>query len=259
MTPVPSEYVGLWRRERLTRPDGWRDVTTEVYWLQSHGLFVDLRIPQPRPDFRGHAGLEELPPELAGWLPRQQGFAGTLTVDDGVCHWHRELDYQPLGEFEDIGRADFINDALMLESGVLAEYTEVWRKSVLGGSGVLAMRAEKTPDERTGILVAVGDYFMYAVDRARALSAESTHADWTVAELDCEIGFGRVRAGMPWRIERCSLPFREGSSLLNGFDTPPEQGGWWEPPADCVLAKAGSRWRVLEADALFTMPTTDGD
>ena len=259
MTPVPSEYVGLWRRERLSRPDGWRDVTTEVYWLQSRGLFVDLRIPQPRPDFRGYAGLEELPPELAAWLPRQQGFAGLLTVDDGVCHWHRELDYQPLGEFEDIGRADFINDALMLESGVLAEYTEVWRKSLLGGSGVLAMQAEKAPGGRTGIVVAVGDFFMYAVDRAQALSAEPADTGWTVAELDCEIGFGRVRAGMPWRIERCSLPFREGSSLLDGFDTRPEQDGFWTPPGDSVLAKAGQRWQVVECSADFCGAQADGD
>ena len=259
MTPVPPRYVGLWRRERLSRPDGWRDVTTEVYWLQTRSLFVDLRIPQPRPDFRGYAGLEELPPELAAWLPRQQGFAGVLTVDDDVCHWHRELDYQPPGETEDIGRADFINEELMLESGVLADYTEVWRKFVLGGAGILAMRAEKTPGGRSGILVAVGDYFMYALDRTCALSAEYAYADWTAAELDCEIGFGRVRAGMPWRIERCSLPFREGGKLLDGFDVRPEQGGWWEPPADCVLAKAGPRWRVLEADSLPAEAAAGGD
>lgn len=259
MKPVPSEYVGLWRRERLARPDGWRDVTTEVYWLQSHGLFVDLRIPQPRPDFRGCAGLENLPPELAAWLPRQQGFAGRLTVDDGVCHWHRELDYQPPGEFEDIGRAEFISDALMLESGILADYTEVWRKAVPNGSGALAMRAEKTPGGRVGILVAVGDYFMYAVDRPQALSRESGHADWTAAELECEIGFGRVRPGMPWRIERCSLPFREGGVLLDGFDTRPEQGAIWSPPEDCVLAKAGSHWRVVECTADFRGTPIDGD
>lgn len=252
MTDVPSAYVGLWRRERLARPDGWRDVTTEVYWLQSHGLYVDLRIPQPRPDFRGYAKLEELPPELIAWLPRQQGFAGTLTVEDGVCRWQRELDYQPPGEFDDVGQTRFVNDALMFESGVLDEYTEVWRKSVLGGvEGVLAMRAEETPGGRKGILVAVGDYFMYAVDRAHALPAPCGRRSWTLDDCDCEIGFGRVRADGPWRIERCSLPFREGAVLLDGFGTHPRRGECWEPPAGSVLAKAARQWRVVECTPDF--------
>lgn len=258
MTPVPARYVGLWRRERLSRPDGWHDVTTEVYWLQSHGLFVDLRIPQSRPDFRGYESLDELPPELAAWLPLQEGFAGRLTVDDDVCHWHRELDYRPPGEFDDIGRADFIGDEFLLETGVLAEYTELWRKSLPGGSGVLAMRAEQPPGGRTGILVAVGDYFMYAVDRVRSLPPAFERVVWSAAELDCEIGFGRVRPGMPWRIDRCTLPFREGSLLLSEPDTLPQLEGLWTPPTDCVLTKAGTRWRVLECTADFVGTGGDG-
>jgi hypothetical protein len=264
MHQVPPEYVGLWRRDRIVHPDGTRDVTTEVYWLQSHGLYVDLRIPQPRPDFRGYRRVEDLPPELLAWLQHQEGFAGTLAVNDSICRWQRDLDYQPPGEFEDIWQARFINGALMIETGVLVEYDEVWRKSVLNrDAGVLAMRVRKHEGNREGVLVAVGDYFMYAIDRAHPLplqaAGEVSTRTWNLAHFDCEIGFGRIRgASSPWLIERCSLPFREGECLLEPSAATPVSGEYWTPPAGCVLEKAGAQWTVMECTPEFTGFNGDG-
>ena len=44
--PVPSEYVGVWKRTRITTRKGLDDTTTQVRWLQtSCDLFADLRVP----------------------------------------------------------------------------------------------------------------------------------------------------------------------------------------------------------------------
>ena len=45
-------------------------------------------------------------PDLAA-LAAQQGFAGTMEIRDGCCHWARELDYQPAGGPPDIGQMTF--------------------------------------------------------------------------------------------------------------------------------------------------------
>jgi len=250
---VPSEYVGLWRRDSFVQPDGRRDVTTEVYWLQSHGLYVDLRIPAGRPDFRGFSDLASLPPAHLEWLRKQEGFAGRLSVNGGICHWRRDLDYQPPGAFDDIGQAHFISESVLLETGVLVDYAEIWRKAVLNGvdrhaDQVLAARSLPDEQGRLGFWVVVGDVFMYAIDRPNPFEPHADGAPWTLDDFGCEIGFGRVEGSLPWQIDRCSMPFAEGGSLFpGGIPACPEEGEEWLAPADSPLAQAGGRWRVETA------------
>ena len=47
MMPV-EKLRGLWTRSLIAWPDGKRDVTTQVAWLQGTGLFADLRQPPAR-------------------------------------------------------------------------------------------------------------------------------------------------------------------------------------------------------------------
>ena len=53
--PEPSleTMPGLWRRSLIAWPDGRRDTTSFVNWLQGPGLYLDLRQPEGRPDFSG--------------------------------------------------------------------------------------------------------------------------------------------------------------------------------------------------------------
>lgn len=253
LTSVPSEYLGLWRRDSLVQPNGLRDVTTEVYWLQSHGLYVDLRIPAGRPDFRGYSDLSALPPGHLEWLRKQEGFAGRLSVDGGICHWRRDLDYQPPGVVDDIGQAHFISESVLLETGVLADYAEIWRRAVLNGvdrnaDQVLAARSIPGEHGRLGFWVVVGDVFMYAIDRVKPFASNLAGAAWTLDDFDCEIGFGRVQGSLPWQIDRCSLPYVEGSSLFpGGIPACPKEGEDWLAPAGSPLAQVGGRWHVETA------------
>jgi len=249
MVRIPEEYIGLWRRDSLVLPDGSRDVSTDVYWLQSHGLYVDLRIPGSRPDFGGCRSLQALPQGHLDWLQSQGGFAGRLSVNGSVCHWRRDLDYQPPGRFDDIGEAHFISDSVLLETGVLTDYAEIWRKSVLNRSEPL-LAARCLPDEqgRMGIWVVVGDYFMYAIDRLQPFGRGGEPCTWLRPDFDCEIGFGHVQGRRPWVIERCTLPFREGCCLFEtGQPGQPCAGALWQPPLGSILERAGHRWRVEES------------
>lgn len=80
-----------------------------------------------------------------------------------------------------------------------------------------------------GCLMAAGDFFMYARSRVSPLPRNTTlrqlvdeSSSITDAQnlFDCEISFGRVGNGH-WRIERSSLPFREGHGLAPIIDSVP--------------------------------------
>lgn len=262
MSSVPPAYVGLWRRDEIVDAQGVRDVTTEVYWLQSHGRYVDLRIPAARPDF------SLAPPFLAwsaghrDWLGRQEGFAGTLDVQGDLCHWQRDLDIQPPGSFDDRGRAEFLDDTHLIETGFHVDYVERWRKTTPPGEQrVLALTFNPSAKARAGILVAVGDDFMYAIDWAGLIPLFGRDIDELVSDLPlfrgCEIGYGRIRGARPWLIERCSVPVVEGTCLLPDPVLFSSMGECWLPPFSSILAEAGGSWTVVEQTYPVPFSTRD--
>jgi hypothetical protein len=151
------------------------------------------------------------------FLARQEGFFGALEVSSSIGHWHRAFDYQPDTGRQDRGHLVF-EDNVLVERGVEAPYVEHWvREPKSDGAMALSLAASAL----TGCLVAAGDAFMYARSRSaklppgadlaecveKARSLEAAHA-----LFDCEISFGHMR-DQQWRIERSSLPFREGARL----------------------------------------------
>lgn len=204
--PVPAWLRGLWRRRSITWPDGRRDDTTTVYWLQTASAFVDIRIPAaPRRD-RTPLGLA-----------RQGGFAGWTELAADRCRWHRQIDFQPPSGRPDEGRL-YRLDGVLVEEGVHEPYVEVWERV---GAGAGAVRVERAAEGE--MLVACGDAFLFARDRPRvlpqaasleALVRAATGDEEIAALLDCEISFG-LRAGgrVPWEIRLSTLPRREGAPL----------------------------------------------
>ncbi len=112
MTQV-HEVRGVWRRSLLLRPDGTRDTTGFVVWMQGTRHFVDLRQPADRPRFDGPDNLTA--PQLA-WLARQEGFAGELVQDGEFVEWRRALDFQPPSGSPDSARLWF-EGATLVEEG----------------------------------------------------------------------------------------------------------------------------------------------
>ena len=45
LSPVPAEYLGVWKRSLLKTKGGTHDTSSQVYWLQTEHLHCDLRVP----------------------------------------------------------------------------------------------------------------------------------------------------------------------------------------------------------------------
>lgn len=212
---VPPEYIGVWKRTLLRTPTK-EDTTTQVYWMQTQSWHADVRVPASRPDFSGKSCLDELTrPELME-LAKQQGFCGTTVVDEDICRWLRQHDFQPPSGANDIGRMVFETPDRVLEYGVEAEYFEIWER--LPGSKGKAFAAMDS-DDPLSLLLSTGEYVISVRPRTAKLPTSSNLAAYLEgknghilrATLDFEISFGtRISAGA-WRIEISTLPWRQGA------------------------------------------------
>jgi len=242
---VPERFVGLWRR-RLLETESLRDMSTEVWWLQTGGLYADLHIPAATP--------------APSRLSRRQGFAGALEVRGEVLTWHRWLDVEPPTAVADVGRVHFEGDRL-IELGMLASYREIWERAAVASDDRLALALrDECPDggewrARHGVFVVLGDYFMFALDRSLMLSRGSAmpkghDSAFAVFRLDCEISFGIRRGRVPWEIQRSTLQPREGQSLLAVHGLPePVSGYEWRQRVQ--IPTAVRRWQAIEIGAGF--------
>lgn len=122
-----NDLQGHWRRKWIKAP-GVEDATTRVHWMQCGALHADLRIPADRPDLTGAGCLADLDPPALRALMAAEGFAGTITVADSICVWHRAVNWHGRPEGVDAGRMSFDAAGDLIEEGVHATYTELWQK-----------------------------------------------------------------------------------------------------------------------------------
>jgi hypothetical protein len=238
-----ADLAGLWRRTLIVEPDGSRDETSVVDWLQGPSLYVDLRSPPVRPDFRS-ASLGDLSPEQQAYLGQQQGFAGRLRRDGAFFTWDRTIDLQPPGPFPDSGTLDFEGD-VMVERGRHAAYLEHWRRGEEPTTPCAAFGL-RDADGAEAILVASGDRFGFARARRTSLppgaTLEMCAAHASAEELrsifDCEISMGGVDGGA-FVVSRSSLPWLEGTAMRPSF-----------AKGVVELCEGPSRglWRIVEAE-----------
>jgi hypothetical protein len=218
--PALETLTGLWRRSLIVWPDGRRDDTSRVNWLQGPGLYLDLRQPVGRPDFAHATSLADLTPRDMDWLARQEGFAGELVHEDGWFEWRRDIDFQPEAIYSDRGRLRVEGD-VMIEEGADIPYIEHWHREPIAAEPCWATRLRDRESGRVGALIRLGNLFMYARQRAavppphlhlRDCVAGAATLDEARALVDCEISQGAVTSA-GWIVQRSSLPFREGKSL----------------------------------------------
>jgi len=222
--PVPDRYLGVWNRTLLETADG-RDDRSQVWWLQTPRWHADLRIPADRPDFSGITRLAECDDAQLAWLATQQGFCGVTQVEGERCTWHRQMDFQPAKGSRDIGRMAFDGERV-IETGVEADYREIWERlpHSRGGTAALELVVEagELPSRPAWLFVA-GACFIYVRGRAHPLPAAAdltrliararpSRALW-LEWLNVEISFGLRSGPTPWRIDRSTLPFREGQAF----------------------------------------------
>ncbi len=217
---VPPDLTGLWRREVITTPKGYRDETTRVLWLQTRSWYADIRVKADRPKREGATGFADYTDAELIQMASVQGFAGELTATGNVCLWRRDLDYQPPNDSVD--EATFaVKDGVMIEDGIHSEYQEIWRQEAPGATPLMAY---KRAGETKGLLVIAGEDFLEIHDRATPLApAESLTAYVTqalatgtreaaIAALSMRICYGKV-AGASRRVTLSSYPWLEGTDL----------------------------------------------
>jgi hypothetical protein len=210
--------TGAWQRDWIRRHGGAPDATVTVRYVQTPSVFGDVRIRVDRPAMTGASSFADLSDDQLAALARQNGFAGITTITGVNATWHHEIDFQPSGGGEDIGRIEPAGARKMFEHALDDSYVESWSKLGVDG-GLLAGRVER--GGRVEQLLAVaGEHFIYARARAAPLPAADslsdaitrTHAtrDQIIEYLDCEISYGTTGS---WRIEHSTLPWQEGKRL----------------------------------------------
>lgn len=218
--PTIASLKGLWQRSLIAWPDGSRDTTTAVHWLQGPSFYIDLRQPAGRPDFGAVGCVADLDGDHLRWLAGQEGFAGEFSHDGSYFEWQRAIDFQPQAMYSDSGRLWFEGEVL-IEEGRDLPYIEHWHRDATPTLPCAALALADQADGRRGFIVRAGPRFMYARDRAAPLpdlphlrnaveAAESLVAAQRL--VDFELSFGEIGpAG--WTITHSSLPFREGALL----------------------------------------------
>jgi len=215
-----GDLAGLWRRGFIAWPDGGRDETTRVTWLQAASAYADLRQPAWPPCCLTAPCLHRLSMEECELLATQQGFAGVLERRDAAFEWVRIIDFQPPQPMRDIGRL-FWQDDILVEEGVEAAYLEHWhRDKPVSQAASAALHLRDREDGRFACLLRAGDIFMFARDRQHPITgatlAEAVAGAASLRQaqqlLDFEISLGAVD-GDHWRITRSSLPYRVGTEF----------------------------------------------
>lgn len=156
--PSQADLPGLWRRGWL-RAGGVEDATTQVLWHQGEATFVDLRVPADLPDTAGARALADLDAAALTALVRCEGFAGRAAVVDGVCTWTRAINWRGPETAPDLGRLA-LTDAGMIETGVHADFSELWLRQ---GDGPVFTRRLRDGEGRRAFVVWTDALFTFGV------------------------------------------------------------------------------------------------
>lgn len=147
-----ADVQGHWVRQWIKAP-GFEDHATRVHWMQAGRLYADVRIPLDRPDVGASTCLADLPAASLSKLAQAEGFAGHATLQGNRCTWHRDINWHGAPDALDIGEIRFDQQGRMIETGVLAEYSELWVQAAETETSAIRF----SNDGYSGVLVVAGD------------------------------------------------------------------------------------------------------
>lgn len=214
-----DDLQGHWQRDWIKAP-GLEDHTTRVHWLQAGVLYADIRVPLERPALSGRCLADAPAPALLA-LMAAEAFAGSISVQDSVCTWAREVNWHGTPDGIDAGRMHFEGGAL-IETGVHADYAERWMHR---GAGFMAEAVEGGGFR--GILVRHASRFLLVMGRPGAPSSAPLVQglrEGTASRDGCAEHFAPCCAFGHWQgsagIADLALnPFAEGQEVLQKTGT----------------------------------------
>eukprot|EP00980_Cylindrotheca_fusiformis_P003036 scaffold709_cov197-Cylindrotheca_fusiformis.AAC.4 len=267
--------AGAWNRSLFV--GGWQHSTDQeetVYNIQTHNLFIDMRIPKTRnltlvcPDA---TSVEDLDAQQLRIYARQHIFAGFSLLareeERPVCTRHHCIDWNFVGyprprpnkwwiEVNPDGNA-WKEHSYATDVYGQHYYFERWERLGTSDFPRLALRKAST-EPRDGILVAINDHFNYVLERKRndkknpqetslvdLVDAAVAAGDLTTARsyLSIEGGHGRVSTG--WRLDCSISPWDEGKQLWkNDGDSNIQVQG--DSIDSCHILWKGEKWEIYD-------------
>jgi len=274
--PPCSAVCGVWNRTLFV--GGWdhtSDTDEIVFNIQTHNLFIDMRIPRSRSVVLGEkfSSLQDLGANELRLYARQHIFAGfsypSKENNRDLCTRHHCIDWNFVGsprtrpnkwwiEAKDDGKV-WKEHSYATDDYGQHYYSEKWERIGTCSLPRLALRKESTAS-RDGIIVAIGDHFNYIF--AREMSGaekdypnESSTVDLVDAAvaagdlvtarsfLSIQGGHGQVSNG--WTVDRSISPWEEGNVLwqLNGGNGVTVEGDTVET---CSISWNGEKWSIYD-------------
>ena len=254
---VPEWTLGCFSRRCITYATGTEDTTTQVIWIQSHGLTGDLRIPASR-KAPAAASLADCSREELVEIVRAEGFAARTAWDGTLMSWDAFASFQPYDKWPEPGRLERVG-ASLIEWAPSGTYVADWRLQS-GSEGLsvgLVLESETGRDgieaPRSGALVIAGVHALRIIERrgglpegplALQMAEADDPQDLARVIFDGEVSYAR-RDGPAFRIARAMDPFSQGAVLFapDAFETGADEDVIIEtaPPGASWLRR---RWRV---------------
>lgn len=127
---VPEWVLGAFSRRSISFADGLTDTDTRVFWLQSRGLTIDLRLPLPRdqPVLTDHSDAICAMSDLEGW------YAHTCW-ENNLLSWCNGASYQLHNRWPEPAQLRRVGNC-MVEFAPSGAYVEI---------GVCSTRAVRAP------------------------------------------------------------------------------------------------------------------
>jgi hypothetical protein len=200
----PSALLGAFRRKSITFCTGQTDERTPVWWFQSRGFTIDLRLPD---------GPATPVAERQGWI------GDTLwNADRGEMSWRIARGYQPHDQWPEPARFHFIGNSV-LEFAPSAAYVEDWRQQSVRGP-LLGLRLSAAFDVGTGEPLAMDGGLILAGEHAAFALSRRPAADRAVSglsDLRQVLAAGEVTAGV---VEDYEVSVALGSEVVNHSTQP---------------------------------------
>ncbi|WP_223423496.1 hypothetical protein [Tateyamaria pelophila] len=218
---LENDIQGHWIRDWIKAPS-FEDHTTRVHWAQVGLDYADVRIPRDRPDLSNVSALDALSADDLIKLAQAEGFAGHVTLRGDQCTWHREINLHGTPDAPDVGEISFDAEGRMVETGVHAEYTELWERRL--GSDPKAIRFSSVM--YAGLLVTIGEMSVIGIGRRNKPSTKPLIEALRTGRVPDGIGVlfdglhavGRQSGGSVVA-DLATQPFAEGCPILSVMDS----------------------------------------
>ena len=164
-TAAPDWLIGCFRRRSITFFQGHCNTSTEVYWLQTRGLCVDIRLATLRPRADGRTSLDDFTDLELTSLAQAEGGGANTAWDGRFMRWFDWCAFQLHNKWPEPGCLRRVGDCL-IEFAPSGAYVEDWRLRPSRPGPVIGLRLIEERAVATGAVLHRGGALIVCGDHA---------------------------------------------------------------------------------------------